>query len=271
MTGIQCTSIKHYLERKKKMRTVAGKQKTFTLIELLVVIAIIAILAAILMPALSQSRMRAKMTTCLNQVKDIQIAKRSYLEDHNDHIMAGDGGTDAKRAYIACLIHGKYVRRHFPSLFCPLIDPNPLNKGASDTFNRGRYGYASTQSGTPVYYKNVQQPSKLIDIFDGGCDSTNKGDGTNCSPVPGGQPYNKNWKTYARFWTIHNGKAGAAMFDGHAEMLEPNQLLRNGQNTTIYATHGEYAIWFWDKESQSYRPHLVRQYFNEAKIGVNFN
>ena len=59
--------------------------------------------------------------------------------------------------------------------------------------------------------------------------------------------------------------------DGHAELLEPNQLLRNGQNTSVYATHGEYGIWGWDKTEGIYRSHLVRQYFNEAKVGVNFN
>ena len=59
------------------------KQKSsFTLIELLVVIAIIAILAAILMPALSSSRARAKSSQCLNNLKQAGIAIQSYTTDN---------------------------------------------------------------------------------------------------------------------------------------------------------------------------------------------
>jgi prepilin-type N-terminal cleavage/methylation domain-containing protein len=55
----------------------------FTLIELLVVIAIIAILAALLLPALDRSKEQAKITQCINNNREVGVALRLWLNDNN--------------------------------------------------------------------------------------------------------------------------------------------------------------------------------------------
>ena len=61
-------------------------KRQFTLIELLVVIAIIAILAAMLLPALQQARERAKATTCLNNFMTIGKTFSAYMDDHKGQL-----------------------------------------------------------------------------------------------------------------------------------------------------------------------------------------
>ena len=60
------------------------RKKGFTLIELLVVIAIIAILAAILFPVFAQARQKARMTSCLSNLKQLGTGLMMYVQDYDE-------------------------------------------------------------------------------------------------------------------------------------------------------------------------------------------
>src|SRR5271170_3112058 len=71
------------------------KHGGFTLIELLVVIAIIAILAAMLLPALAKAKESAKKAVCLSNMKQMQLCWQLYTDDNQDKLPVNNTPSDA--------------------------------------------------------------------------------------------------------------------------------------------------------------------------------